>query len=271
MIKLVALDMDGTLLDSKKQLPGDFIPWVKKHDELKIVIASGRQYYTLEKDFETIRDELVFIADNGALVFAKGEIIYKDPMKKEAVKKSLDIVKQINTEYKEKSGDKEDLAYAIACGVKCAYYTTTDEEVKNNTFMYYVRKEWIESFDKLPDDDIVKVAIFFKGKQAEANLAKITSLVEKENVAPVLSGVSWIDIANAGINKGSAVKQIQKTYCITAKESMAFGDYLNDYDLLAAVEESYAMANGHEKIKEMARHQTSSNDEDGVMKILRNL
>ena len=46
-IKLVALDMDGTLLDSDKNLPVDFIPWVRSHKDIKTVIASGRQYYTL--------------------------------------------------------------------------------------------------------------------------------------------------------------------------------------------------------------------------------
>ena len=58
-IKLVALDMDGTLLNSKKEKPAEFIPWVEKHPEIKVVIASGRQYYTLEKDFmENIKEDL---------------------------------------------------------------------------------------------------------------------------------------------------------------------------------------------------------------------
>ena len=45
--QLVALDMDGTLLDSQKRLPIDFIPWVKNHPQIQTVIASGRQYYAL--------------------------------------------------------------------------------------------------------------------------------------------------------------------------------------------------------------------------------
>ena len=64
-IKLVAVDMDGTLLNSKKEMPEEFIPWVKSHPEIKTVIASGRQYYTLERDFLPIRDNLAFIAENG--------------------------------------------------------------------------------------------------------------------------------------------------------------------------------------------------------------
>ena len=50
-LKLVALDMDGTLLDSQKRLPPDFIPWVENHPDIKTIIASGRQYHTLIKDF----------------------------------------------------------------------------------------------------------------------------------------------------------------------------------------------------------------------------
>ena len=55
-IKLVAVDMDGTLLDSKKRLPEDFIPWVKSHPQVKVAIASGRQYYTLERMFHEIAE-----------------------------------------------------------------------------------------------------------------------------------------------------------------------------------------------------------------------
>ena len=84
-IKLVAVDMDGTLLNSKKEMPEEFIPWVKSHPEIKTVIASGRQYYTLERDFLPIRDNLAFIAENGGLVFEKGEIIFKDEIDKQDV------------------------------------------------------------------------------------------------------------------------------------------------------------------------------------------
>ena len=75
-IKLIATDMDGTLLNNRKQLPPDFIPWVKAHPQLLTVIASGRQYYTLYRDFREIGDQLVFIADNGGFIFEKGRMIY---------------------------------------------------------------------------------------------------------------------------------------------------------------------------------------------------
>ena len=76
-IKLVAVDMDGTLLNSKKEMPEEFIPWVKSHPEIKTVIASGRQYYTLERDFLPIRDNLAFIAEMEDLFSKKARLFLK--------------------------------------------------------------------------------------------------------------------------------------------------------------------------------------------------
>ena len=152
-IKLVAVDMDGTLLNSKKEMPEEFIPWVKSHPEIKTVIASGRQYYTLERDFLPIRDNLAFIAENGGLVFEKGEIIFKDEIDKQDVLKCLDII------------DKVPYATPVICGAKSAYITKkdVDEEIYYNVEMYYERRQIVEDLRKVADNDtIVKVAIYFK-------------------------------------------------------------------------------------------------------------
>ena len=157
-IKLVAVDMDGTLLNSKKEMPEEFIPWVKSHPEIKTVIASGRQYYTLERDFLPIRDNLAFIAENGGLVFEKGEIIFKDEIDKQDVLKCLDII------------DKVPYATPVICGAKSAYITKkdVDEEIYYNVEMYYERRQIVEDLRKVADNDtIVKVAIYFKKEKAE--------------------------------------------------------------------------------------------------------
>ena len=65
MIKLVSLDMDGTLLDSQKRAPADFADWVREHDEIMTVLASGRQYYTLERQFDDLKEHALFVAEKG--------------------------------------------------------------------------------------------------------------------------------------------------------------------------------------------------------------
>lgn len=256
-IKLIALDMDGTLLNSKKELPEEFIPWVKSHPEVKVAIASGRQYYTLERDFIPIKDQLVFIAENGAFVFYKGEMIYKDPMNREQVLKSLDLIEKIPN------------AVPVISGAKSAFLTLPNEEVKYNTDMYYVRQSIVDDLRKVVDEDVVaKVAVFFEGGKAEASRKYFENL--GEDMIYALSGDCWIDIMNRSTGKGNALKAIGERYGISPAETMAFGDYLNDLTLLQACEESYCMKNGHPELKAVAKYVTEkTNDENGVMETLK--
>ena len=116
-IKLVALDMDGTLLDSNKQLPPDFMEWVRNHPDIKTVIASGRQYYTLVKDFVPIKDEMIYVAENGGFVFEKDKIIYSNEMAKEDIRICLALIENM-----------EGLT-PIVCGAESAYMKQAEENI----------------------------------------------------------------------------------------------------------------------------------------------
>lgn len=257
-IKLVALDMDGTLLDSNKRLPADFMNWVQNHPDIKTVIASGRQYYTLVKDFVPIKDELVYVAENGGFVFEKDKIIYSNEMGKEDICKCLERIEGL-----------EGLT-PIVCGAKSAYMNHAEESILREAEMYYTHLQIVEDlYEAALQDTIVKIAIFVERKKAEPAMKHFADIGEP--LAAVLSGDSWIDISNQTVNKGIAVAAIQKRYGIHRKEAMAFGDYLNDVGLLENCEESYCMENGHPELKKLAKYVTASNDEDGVMKVLREL
>lgn len=257
-IRLVATDMDGTLLDSNKNKPADFNDWVINHPEIKVVIASGRQYFTLYNDFEEIAEKLIYISDNGGLVFKNGQIIYSNPMQAGDIKECLEKVKNIS------------FITPILCGAKSAYMIHTHDYIEKEGKTYYAHLEFVEDLYSVIDKDIiVKIALFIDDYKAEESMQLMDGL--NSRIVPVLSGKSWIDVANASVNKGSALKAILKDQNIKKEESMAFGDYLNDYALLMESGESVVMANGHPKLKAIAKHETSSNDEDGVMKVLRNL
>ena len=75
MIKLIATDMDGTLLNSKNEIQDGFYEVFNKLEEKGIIFAaaSGRQYYNLLKRFEGIEDKMMFIAENGTFVVYKGK------------------------------------------------------------------------------------------------------------------------------------------------------------------------------------------------------
>lgn len=257
-IKLVASDMDGTLLDSNKQLPPDFMEWVRKHPDIKTVIASGRQYYTLVKDFLPIKDELIYVAENGGLVFEKDKIIYSNEMQKEDIHVCLSLIENVKG------------LTPIVCGAESAYMKQAEEHIYQEAAMYYARLRLVENlYEAALQDTVVKIAIFVDEKKAEPAMQHFSGL--KEHLAAVLSGDSWIDLSNRTVNKGIAVEAIQSKYGIDRTESMAFGDYLNDVGLIKSCEESYCMENGHSDLKALAKHVTAANDDNGVMRVLREL
>lgn len=258
-IRLVATDMDGTLLDSHKRIPQDFPPFVQKHQgDIRFVIASGRQYYALKRDLESIADNLIFIAENGSLVFEKDEIIYQNVMDRKDVLFTLELLK--------------DIPYAtpLLCGFDSAYMEKTDDEEMYHATMYYERLKQVPDLKETArNTDIVKLAIYFRKQMAEKSKGCFAPL--PKNLKAVVSGVSWVDVANADANKGSALQAIMNRFAIRKEESMAFGDYFNDVEMLEAVKYSYAMDNAHSYIKQICSYHTSSNDENGVMKVLRKL
>ena len=70
-IKLVAFDMDGTVLDSKLRLPKGLFEMIESHPNVKFIVASGRQYYSLLNIFKPIKDKLIFISENGGIIMEK--------------------------------------------------------------------------------------------------------------------------------------------------------------------------------------------------------
>lgn len=257
-IKLMATDLDGTLLDTEKNPPADFEEWVTSHEGIRTVLASGRQYYTLKAMFNEIDKHLIYVADNGGLVFVHGEILYCNPMLKENLLECIDKLEAL-----------PDLSL-ILCGAKAAYMKHSNENVESNAHMYYASLEFVEDLKScIEKDQIVKIAIFVDHYKAQEVFDNFPALDEK--VVPVLSGDSWIDISNRSVSKGEAIRAIQDKYKISREESAAFGDYLNDYDMLLQCAESYAMKNAHQDLKKVSKYVTEEdNDHDGVMKVIRN-
>lgn len=257
-IKLIALDMDGTLLDSNKNLPPDFTGWVKSHPHIRTVIASGRQYYTLAKAFPGICSQMIFAAENGGIVFENETVLYLNEMQKEDILACL----QLTAPYGHLT--------PIVCGAKSAYMKPAKPHILREAEMYYDRLTLTGDLCHAAlQDSIIKIAVFADQKSAEASMAHFTGL--KPHLSAVLSGDCWIDVANKTVSKGAAITAIQQKYGISKGECMAFGDYLNDAELLKSCAESYCMANGHPKLKALAKYIADSNDNDGVMKILRQL
>lgn len=257
-IKIVATDLDGTLLDSDKNLPQGFEDLVLKHDEIAFVIASGRQYYNILDLFPKCEDKLFFIAENGGLIIRGGKVLHKDPMNKEDVEACI------------KEFSDPLVCSLILCGVNSAYMLrSASKDCYENSYKYYKRLLFVDSFENI-EDDILKIAIFVEGYRANDYFNEITPINDRLDY--LLSGNCWIDIANKSVSKGGAMRTIQNLTGASYETSLAFGDYLNDESLLLSCGQSYAMTNAHPELKKIARFESvASNDENGVMRTLEKL
>ncbi len=273
-IRLVATDMDGTLLNSKKEKPADFIPWVKSHPEIKTVIASGRPYFTLREEFDGIEDDLVYIADNGGFVYDGKELLYVNEMDAEdhhaAVIDTLNGAEDLHAIID--IIEPLDNVEIVLCGAKYQYqHRITHPEIDEECKKYYHVVKYLENLhDCVGTDTIAKVAVCILPGDAE----RIYGILKEHlsnRVAPTLSGAMWIDVSNRSVSKGGAMQHIQEKFHIAPEHCMAFGDFPNDLTLLKSVGESYCMENGHDDVKAIAKYITDSNDNDGVMKVHRTL
>ncbi len=259
MIKLIASDMDGTLLDESGKIPGEFYDMYKtlKSKDIVFAAASGRQYYTLARDLQKIKDEIVFIAENGTFVVHQSKELYSCFLE-------WDMVKEIV-----ETGRKIEGAEVVLCGKKSAYIEKDYKKFNEIVEIFYARCEVVDDLLNV-DDDILKVSICdFKGSAANSN--KVLYPLYKDRLSVIISGEMWLDIINNKASKGEAMKYIQKKLNITPEETMAFGDYFNDVEMLQNAHYSYAMENAPEGVKKHARFIAKSNKENGVVKAIRKM
>lgn len=253
MIKMIATDMDGTFLDSNKRFNPEFIEmfYQMKEKGIKFVVASGNQYYRLYQKFIPLSEQIYFIAENGSFIADGATELYCNTIENEDVEKT----KEILTAYPE--------LVVVLCGRKGAYILNQDRQYKDEIRKYYCNYRFVENFDDVKDG-IMKVAIYDPSDNLDEKLKNVQSQLP-ERVKIVTSGNTWMDVQNKDINKGIALRFLQAVYEIEPDECVAFGDQMNDYELLKQVKYGYAMSNAVQPIKDIAYEMIGSNDEQGVI------
>lgn len=114
------------------------------------------------------------------------------------------------------------------------------------------------------DDDVVKVAVYDFDSAAETTAPALERFTATHQV--VVSGQHWVDVMSATTHKGAALERVQEALGVTPAQTMAFGDYLNDLELLDRADWSYAMENAHPDVLARARFRAPSNLENGVVR-----
>lgn len=255
MIKLIAVDMDGTFLNSQGKY--NHARFKKIHDRLSqkgihFVVASGNQYYQL-KDFFTDYNDIDYIAENGALIRNPEKIYKVHFFLKQAVKEIEEFLfKQV-----------PDLNFLV-CGEKAAYgLDILPQEYFNFSSRYYHHLQKVKKFSDI-DDHILKFAIQCPDEKTDYYIQLF-----KDNLSQYCgvtsSGHGDIDIIQPGIHKANGLKELGDILGIKLSQMCAFGDGGNDLEMIKEAGDGVAMKNAAASLLKVANHVTDSNDDEGVL------
>lgn len=253
VIKLVASDMDGTLLDGQGEVPPETYDLVRRLDAagIRFVAASGRRLDTLREQFAPVVDRMDFVASNGAQVVVDGKLVDLELFSHAALRRMAHAVDLFDTLH-------------LALFDDTRSYLLDDErcferEIDKNLPLP-VRAYGVPA----PEIGIVKASIYCDDAVMDMAYALARELGEEFVFAP--SGKRWIDVMQRGVNKATGIEQVLEARGLAFGEVMAFGDSMNDYELLRRVGVSCAMGNGRSAIRQISDRVLGTNLEQSVQK-----
>ena len=258
-IRLIACDMDGTLLLPDGTIPARLWPLLDRLAArgVTFVPASGRQFATLAGMFPGRSDSLSFIAENGNLVVHRGEVLLSDSLPFPVV---ADVLGRV------RASDRN--LGLVVCGRDSAWIEDGGAAFVAEARKYYASLEVVPDLG-VPRGDVLKLAIFDREDSAITADTLLADLADSQQV--VVSGRHWVDIMNPCADKGRALRALQDALGVSREQTAAFGDYLNDLELLQSAGWSFAMANAHPDIRAAAAWSAPANSEQGVIQVLESL
>lgn len=261
-IRLIACDMDGTLLDDAHAIHDDFWPLIGQLRERGILFcpASGRQYNNLRQCFGTVADELAFIAENGCLVMHRDRELSSDCVPRQA---ALDVVRKVRA--LQEAGLNLGV---VLCGKGAARIERHNPRFVEQVERYYLRLEVVDDLLAV-DDDFLKIALYDPESAERRLLPHFAALRPACQV--VVSGQNWLDIMPPAANKGSGLRHLQQALGVSRAQTMVFGDFLNDLEMMDEAAYAFAMANAHPLLKARASHLAPANTENGVVRTIRSV
>ena len=260
MIKLIASDLDGTLLTTALTIPEDFFEVLHKLQEkgIMMVAASGRDLAGAAQFFGDEANSLMYICDNGANIYQNGKLVQTHNLDRENILTALRVV------------DKIPGADPILCGTKGTYVAKEGTPVFINKMKnHYSPVIWVDDLHSI-DDDIFKLSIYDVTGDIRTHCYEPVARALNNNTTIHISSNSWVDIMSKSADKGVALKQVQEQFGISYDETMAFGDFYNDEPLLKQAKYAFVMENGMKELKDKYPFLAKSNNEWGVTHAIKN-
>lgn len=267
-IRVIATDMDGTLLDPKGQLD---LPRLEKildkldKCDIRFVIATGNEVHRMRQLLGHLAERVVLVVANGARIFENNELLQAQTWDDAMVDKAL-------AHFKGRECQDQFVVTAMNGGFvkEGTVFTELDKFMTPEMIeKLYQRMNFVDEFDSSLFGGVLKMSMVVGEERSESVLQEINDLFDG-HVRAVSSGYGCIDILQDGIHKAWGLKELLKRWNLKPEQIMAFGDSENDIEMLELAGISYAMENAEETVKRVATKVAPANSQAGVYKVLEN-
>ena len=256
MIKLIVSDIDGTLVqDGGNELNPELFEVILKlrRQGMQFAAASGRQWVSIEKTFEPVKEKIFYLSDNGAYVGLHGRNLYLNTVEPGLVREMAQEIRKAGMT-------------PMVSGPDVVYLEEGNEEFYGWLVNgYQFRAKQVKDLMQVPEP-FIKVSAYRPTGIDPATRQLREKYQDRLKIS--ISGDMWMDCMAPGINKGGAVKLLQESLGITPGETMVFGDQMNDIEMMQQAYYSFAVGNARPEVKAAARFQADVNVKDGVLKVL---
>ena len=284
MYKLVAIDLDGTMLNQYGVVTQNTKEAIAKVQErgIEVIIASGRPIDSIKTIAKEIKSEKYFISGNGAIIYdiAKDEIIYENTLKKQKV---LDIIKicEENSIYYNIYTEKEIIAKSLQCNVLYYHKENGSKAEEDKTHINIV--ENIYDYICNRDEKVVKIticdsnqfifnSIMRKLKEIDEievlEVSHMSRKMIKQGTEDVPIEYFYTEISAQDVDKWKAIEFLKEKMNLQTEEIVTIGDNINDKNMIEKAGMGIAMGQSHPAVKEVANHVVAPNTEEGVAQAL---
>ncbi len=252
-IKAVAIDLDGTLLNSEHKISeyNKKILMELKKKGVKILIATGRIYTSLYKYKKELELDTPVICYNGAVLYNGGtdEKLFELPLEEDVVRELVHLARERNIHL---NLFQEEKWYVE--------YTREELEIykESSGLDYHILK-----FEEFESKNFTKL-IYISDNEKLLEIEKIIEEKFGDRVYKAFSKPHFLEILHKDVSKGKGLEEALKIMKISPENVIAFGDGYNDYEMLNYAGIGVIMGNAPEKLKGKFKYIAKNNDESGV-------
>ena len=257
--KMIAIDLDGTLLTKDKKITEGNLAAIRKAMDagVFVCIATGRAWPGARAFAAEVKPNCPVITSNGAMIVDPGteQVIFERCL----FKKDAEFIFAL--------GEEQGITQIVWCGTRL--YASKINELSDDYSRRFgkIPAVKIDSLDDLGDTEVLKILWYIPGGKAD-DMRPAVPAERLSEVTIVTSDPNFLEFFSNRVSKAEAIRLIAKRCGIRTDEAAAIGDACNDLPMLKETGFGIAMGNAAEEVKENVDAITDDNEHDGVAKAI---